>query len=119
MNEPAEPEADIVVLCSDLFFASEIEGTARLHGLRVRLVDTDQQAAEAVESNPTRLLIVDLRNPGLDCAQLMASLSDPRPKVLGFYPHVQTEYLEAAQSAGFDKIVTRGRLSNDRLSFLK
>ena len=119
MNEPAETEADIVVLCSDLFFASEIEGTARLHGISVKLVDTDQQAAEAVESNPTRLLIVDLRNPRLNCAQLMASLSDPRPKVLGFYPHVQPEYLEAAQSAGFDEVVTRGRFSNDLVSFLK
>ena len=29
MNEPAETEADIVVLCSDLFFASEIERAAR------------------------------------------------------------------------------------------
>ena len=119
MNEPAETEADIVVLCSDLFFASEIEGTARLHGLGVRLVDTDQQAVEAVESNPVRLLIVDLRNPGLDCAQLTASLPDSRPKILGFYPHVQTEYLEAAQSAGFDEVVTRGRFSNDLVSFLK
>ena len=35
MNEPAETEADIVVLCSDLFFASEIEGTARLEAPRI------------------------------------------------------------------------------------
>ncbi|MBC8289778.1 MAG: hypothetical protein H8E37_05625 [Planctomycetes bacterium] len=119
MSGPAEINTDIVVLCSDLFFASEIEGTARLHGIGVRLVDTDQQAVEAVSSNPTRLLLVDLRNPGLDCGQLTASLPDPRPKVLGFYPHVQTEYLEAAQAAGFDEVVTRGRFSSDLVSFLK
>lgn len=118
MSETSE-QSEIVVLCSDLFFASEIEGTASLHGIRVTLVDTDQQALDAVRSNPTRLLIVDLRNPDLDCSQLTDSLPDPRPKVLGFYPHVQTEYLEAAQAAGFDEVVTRGRFSTDLIRFLK
>lgn len=115
-SSSAVPE--IVALCSDLFFASEIQGTADLHGVAVRLVDTDKEAIEAVSLNPTRLLVVDLRNPGLDCEQLVAGLSEPRPRVLGFYPHVQTEYLEAAQSAGFDEVVTRGRFSTDLMQFL-
>lgn len=110
---------DIVVLCRDLFFASEIQGTGDLHGVSVRLVDTDQEAIEAVSTNPTRLLIVDLRNPGLDCGQLIAELPVPRPRVLGFYPHVQAEYLELAQAAGFDEVVTRGRFSADLKEFLK
>jgi CheY-like chemotaxis protein len=115
-DSSAAPE--IVALCSDLFFASEIQGTGALHGIAVRLVDTDEEAIQAVSANPTRLLVVDLRNPGLDCGQLVAELPDPRPRVLGFYPHVQTEYLEAAQSAGFDEVVTRGRFSTDLIQLL-
>jgi CheY-like chemotaxis protein len=114
----ASSAPEIVALCSDLFFASEIQGTGELHGIAVRLADTDEQAIAAVSSNPTRLLVVDLRNPGLDCGQLIANLPEPRPRVLGFYPHVQTEYLEAAQSAGFDEVVTRGRFSTDLIKFL-
>jgi CheY-like chemotaxis protein len=109
---------DVVALCSDLFFASEIQGTGALHGISVRLVDTDEQAIAAVSQNSTRLLVVDLRNPGLNCGQLIEKLPEPRPRVLGFYPHVQAEYLEAAQAAGFDEVVTRGRFSTDLIELL-
>jgi CheY-like chemotaxis protein len=109
---------DIVVLCSDLFFASEIHGTAELHGISVRLVDTDAEAVQAVESHAPRMLIVDLRNPGLDCVQLVTQLPENRPQLLGFYPHVQAEYLEAAQAAGFDEIVTRGQFSMNLLQWI-
>jgi len=110
--------SDIVVLCSDLFSASEIRGTAELHGISVRLVDTDAEAVQTVTSHPARLLIVDLRNPGLDCVQLVACLPENRPKLLGFYPHVQTRCLEAAEAAGFDEIVTRGQFSTNLLQWI-
>ena len=114
----SESASDIVVLCSDLFSASEIRGTAELHGQTVRIVDTDAEAVQAVTSHPARLLIVDLRNPGLDCEQLVARLPEKRPRLLGFYPHVQTRCMESAAAAGFDEIVTRGQFSTSLVQWI-
>ena len=110
----------VVVLCNDMFFASQIEGTAGQHGQLVRVVDSFDQASEAIASGTVSKLIVDLELAGLDPHELMGALpQQSRPHVLGFGPHVKKDRLGAAREAGFDEVVSRGSFSANLMEMLK
>lgn len=115
------PSPQVIVLCSDLFFASQIEGTAQQHERSVRVVDTIEEAQHAIQTGTVSRLIVDLELPGFDPHALIASLPVPtesRPHVLGFGPHVKKDRLGAARDAGFDEVVSRGSFSANLLEML-
>lgn len=102
----------VMVLCDDLFFASQIEGTAQQYSLSVRVVDSFGVVEQAIRSDNVARLIVDLELTGLNPNEVMAGLPvDARPFVLGFGPHVKKDRLEAARQAGFDDVVSRGSFS--------
>jgi ubiquinone/menaquinone biosynthesis C-methylase UbiE/CheY-like chemotaxis protein len=103
-----------------MFFASQIDGTARQHGLEVRVVDSLHEVTEAVQSGGVSRLIVDLELPGFDPCELMAALpAESRPHVLGFGPHVKKDRLGAARDAGFDEVVSRGSFSANLVQMLQ
>ena len=105
-------QTQVVVLCDDLFFASQIDGTARQHGLPVRVVDSMEAVGQVVQIGGVSKLIVDLELRGLNVADLIAALpTEDRPSVLGFGPHVKKDALDAARQAGFDEVVSRGSFS--------
>lgn len=110
---------DVVVLCSDLFFTSQIEGTARDVGANCRVVFAVKQVQELVAAGGVRRLIVDLEFPDLDPVDLVNGLPESsRPEVIGFGPHVKVEQLKAARVAGFDQAIPRSKFSSELAEIL-
>lgn len=106
-------QQQVVVLCDDLFFASQIDGTARQHDLPVRVVDSIDVVSEMLESGGISRLIVDLELRGLSPSDVIRLLpTDDPPLVIGFGPHVKKAELEAARQAGFNEVVSRGSFSS-------
>lgn len=107
------------MLCSDLFFGSQIDGAVQISQVPTRLVDDVAGAVAAIRSADVKLLIVDLENPGLELNSLIEQLGANRPRLLGFYPHVRKDRLAAAEAAGFDEVISRGQFSAQLVEILK
>jgi AmiR/NasT family two-component response regulator len=104
----------VLVVCSDLFFSTQVASMVRQAGFDAVLEMQPARAAGLMASGCWEGLVVDVEANGLDLAALVQSLGPPpRPRVVAFGPHVQTERLEAAQSAGCEAVLTRGQISSN------
>ncbi|MHC4876116.1 MAG: hypothetical protein ACYTGL_06425 [Planctomycetota bacterium] len=117
MNQPTSPE--VVVLCSDLFFSSSIEGTASQHDVPCRVVGSVDQLTEVLASGAVRRVIVDLEFPSLNPVSIVDLLPEsPGPVTVGFGPHVKVDQLKAAREAGFDHVMPRSQFSEQLAAIL-
>jgi DNA-binding NarL/FixJ family response regulator len=103
----------ILVLATDLFFASRIAEVGKTLDRPVKTArSADQLLALAAEVRP-ELVFVDLHLRDLDS---IAALKQLRAGLLGvrivcFFPHVDDELGESARAAGADLVLTRGQVS--------
>ncbi|MGL6075340.1 MAG: response regulator [Fimbriiglobus sp.] len=96
-----------LLLSDDLIFTSKITGTAKAHGLTITTARTLARFEELrVEMSPTGV-IVDLHFPGLNIAELVASL--PGIPVTGYGSHVDVNTLKAARAAGCTRVMPRSQ----------
>ena len=101
-----------VVVTQDLFFGSKITGTADQLGLNVKLAGTVDGGIEQASQETVRLLLLDLAMPGLNVADVIASLPEEhRPTVVAFGAHVNTVRLDEAREAGCDEVLPRSRFT--------
>lgn len=106
----------LVLLSSDLMISSLVAGAAGSLGLNVVTATTPAAAVEAASDDLARVLVVDLRLPGLNIAALLESLRAAReegPRVVAFGPHVHEASLAKAHEAGCDLVATRGQFDRD------
>lgn len=104
--------AQVVHLSDDLIFASRVAGVARDLGLSCATVRTT--AALAAAAAGASCVIVDLANPGLALAEMLAALPQGRrPHVVGYGPHVETALLRAARAAGCDVVLARSQFADE------
>jgi DNA-binding NarL/FixJ family response regulator len=105
----------LVLVSGDLMVASRIEGAARKCGLNMSTA-----VGHAVAEGDCRVVLVDLRTPGLELPTLIANVRQlaPQPAVVAFGPHVHEESLAQARNAGCDLVVSRGQLERDAESIL-
>jgi two-component system, cell cycle response regulator DivK len=99
----------VVVVVPDLFFATRIESTAKLLGVRIRPVDI-ASALATCRSDPPELVILDLHAAGDPVALARELKSDPATReipIVAFYSHVQNELRELALAAGIDRVMPR------------
>lgn len=105
---PPTAEPRVLLVCSDLFFSTQLRSAAQSAGATV---DVELSAARIVEQTATgayTLVVIDLEIMGLDLAAVIAGLPiDNRPVVVAFGPHVQAQRLKAAREAGCDHVVPR------------
>lgn len=99
---------DILLSVRNLMFAEKIQAAARVAGHRIEVFDPARAPFE-----PPDLLIVDLGEPGWEEAVAWANSRKPRPRVLGFGPHVRSDLFEAARKEGVDRCVANSRLAQD------
>ncbi len=99
----------LLLLSNDLMIGSCVEGAARQHGLTMVTVRDQQSAVDAASVGDCRVLIVDLRLPGLSVGDLVESVKE-HLTIVACAPHVHEERLAAARDAGCDAVVTRGQL---------
>jgi DNA-binding response OmpR family regulator len=101
----------ILALTSDLLMQSQLSGAAARAGGAVEMVaSVDVLLAKAEQVQPC-LVILDLAHDGLDPAVLVPQLkqSAAGATILAFAPHVHRQRLAAAEQAGSDVVMSRGR----------
>jgi len=105
-----------LLLSDDLIFTSRITGTARALGLSMQAArDVPLLQALARQQAPTGI-IIDLANPGLAIAELIAWLKEnsrPMPRVVAYGSHVDVETLKKARAAGCDLVLPRSKFVED------
>src|SRR5215831_14570302 len=100
-----------ILLSDDLIFTSRVVGTGRDLGLPIRTArNVDAVLKLSQQQNPT-CVIVDLSNPGLRIAELIAGLGalTTRPRIVAYGSHVDTATLRAAREAGCDVVLPRSK----------
>lgn len=105
----------LILLSNDLMITSLVSGAASQHDLTVKTVSNPVAAVEAL-GDEARVLVVDLRFPGLNVTTLMESIRtgcSHDVRVVAFGPHVHEDNLAAAREAGCDAVVTRGQFDRE------
>jgi CheY-like chemotaxis protein len=96
-----------VVLSDDLLDSSRIAGHGGAVGLNVVQCRDATALLAALEKGPT-LAVLDLHNPGLDVADVVAELKAAGVRrVIGYGSHVDAARLKAARAAGCDEVLPR------------
>src|SRR5262249_32479189 len=104
-----------LLLSDDLIFTSRITGVARDLGHAIRVAKTADQFLTLVQQDPPACAIVDLHNPGLNIAALVAALKalSPPAFIVGYGSHVDAATLKAARVAGCDLVMPRSQFVED------
>ncbi len=113
MPESAGPVA--IVLSDDLLFSSKITATGRSLGLELKTVAAATQLEALVRQQRPPCVILDLANPSLRVAELVAALrqSSPPPFIVAYGSHVDTATLRAAREAGCDLVLPRSKFAEE------
>lgn len=116
VREPRNADVNkptLLLLCSDLFFSTQMRSAAELAGWESRMELSAQSAVTRVNSDRVDAVVVDLELNGLDIGNLVGALGETaqRPIVIAFGPHVQEQRLRAAAEAGCDRVLSRGQIS--------
>jgi len=104
------------LLSDDLLFISRIVGTARDLGLQVVAVRTPADLLERARKESPSCVIVDLANPGLKIAELVAALRGHEggtPRGVAYWSHVDVAVLRGAREAGCDVVLPRSKFVED------
>src|SRR3954468_24913704 len=96
----------VLFLCPNLMFASRVSGAAAALKIPLQVVATASDLAAKLSAK-TRLVIVDLSQPGLDLPQLVGQVrqGSPSARIVAFGPHVNEAELAAAKAAGCDEVM--------------
>ncbi|MEI7699878.1 MAG: hypothetical protein WCK86_08790 [Planctomycetia bacterium] len=99
----------VLLVTTDLMLISSVGGAAQMAGHSFQC-DTRTDVIRDRLSDDQTLLCVDLSAVPAGPSEL-ASLSSPRvlQNAIAFGPHVHTARLEAASSAGFGQVLSRGQ----------
>ena len=110
MHESPDNCLRVLYLTQDLLFPSRVTTVAKQMGVDVSIVGSLEQLRERL-AVPTAAVIVDLEHRAAVPAEIIQMLKDvsPRPQVIGYGPHVKEALLAAAQTAGFDQVLSRGQ----------
>ena len=104
-----------IVICGNLFDLPTLTGPLKDAGFTVTSAPTGKQAIKklaAVDGSP-KLILMDLETPGLDVAEVAATIQDPAScQLIAYGPHVHREALESAATLGC-QVLTRGQLFSD------
>lgn len=108
----AETPTQIVVLCSDMLFLSKITGTAKELGFTFCTALSCKKAVASIQKGARQLLLIDLNQPNLDW-DLLESIHQQNNSLtsIAFGPHVDTERLSKARTAGCTYVMPRSQFS--------
>ena len=112
----------VVAAVDDMFFASKIRATGEHLGVQVKFVRNLNAALESARGEIPSVVIADLHSERCDPLQLAREFkSDENLKsvpLVGFFSHVDTALHDAAQQAGYDKVMPRSAFTNNLAQIL-
>ena len=97
----------IAAVVTDMIFGSRITATARAAQVTVRVAGRLESLAGLLAQGDLTLLIVDMEVPDAQAAIRLAAETVPRPRIVAYFPHIQTELCQAAREAGADTVLPR------------
>ena len=97
----------IAALVTDMIFRSRITATARASQVAVCVVGRREELARLLAQGDMTLLIVDMDGPDALAAIGLAAEAIPRPRIVAYFAHVQTELARQAREAGADTVLPR------------
>jgi CheY-like chemotaxis protein len=100
-----------ILLSDDLIFTSRVVGAGRDLGLSIRTARNADAVLKLSQQQFPTCVVVDLSNPGLRIAELIAGLGalTTRPRIVAYGSHVDTATLRAAREAGCDVVLPRSK----------
>jgi DNA-binding NarL/FixJ family response regulator len=102
---------EIVALVTDLIFRSKIDSAARSVGVAVNFAGSASQIRERLKQDDTTRLLVDMGHAAALESIEAAGQHEPRPHIVAFASHVDTEMIAAARRAGADEVLARSAFS--------
>ena len=110
----------ILLLSRDLLLPSRARGAAEQEGLELFTLSSAEQLIEQLTTPGTTLVLVDLTCPGISPGEITeaARKHQPRPRLVGYGPHVQEQLLESARDAGFDQVLGNGEFTSQLVQIL-
>ena len=103
----------LVLAATDLMRLSRVAEGARALGYEIAIVDSADEAREALRSGPAALLVLDLQADDLSWQDVVAAAkeaSDGPVPVLAYGQHTKPDLLREARRAGCDVVVPRSQL---------
>ena len=116
----------ILYLTKDLMLASNVRSVASGENIDLKIVPSAEKLVEGVKSNDAQSykldkVLVDLQTPGLTPDQFTAIVDPCQSKsvpVVGYAQHVYVDLIDAAKSAGFSAVYTRGQMNGNVAAIL-
>jgi membrane-bound ClpP family serine protease len=112
----------ILYLTKDLMLASNVRSVAGSANIDLTIVPTAEKLTEQINScDDLDKVLIDLQTPGLTRAsfpQIVAACHPHSVPVIGYAQHVHVDLIEAAQSAGFAAVYTRGQMNGNVAAIL-
>ena len=101
----------ILVVVDDLMFSSRISSAARAAAVPFRFARSREAVLEAARAETPSLVILDLNSTRTKPLEIVAALkAEPAlaaVPTLGFVSHVDTATINAARTAGIDRVLAR------------
>lgn len=121
VSQSNETTTPLVLLVSrDLMTTSSVGGAAAACGGRVEVLADLATIGQRATDPACRCIILELSPGGVNPADLMSRLPQQnRPHVIAFGSHVATGLLEAAETAGCDQVLSRGKFTATMAGLLK
>jgi DNA-binding NarL/FixJ family response regulator len=100
-----------VLLSDDLMLVAAAQGNADRHSVELVTAGSKRAALDAALDVETRLVVIDLRLPDVNVAELVPGLrnANPQMSIVACGPHVHEQALASAAAAGCDEVITRGQ----------
>jgi PleD family two-component response regulator len=101
----------VIAAVDDMFFAAKIRAVAEHLGVNVRFAKSPSAVMETARAGEVSVVLVDLHSQKcqpLELArQLKADAKLNSITLIGFFSHVETALQQAAETAGYDRVMPR------------
>ena len=112
----------ILYLTKDLMLASNVRSVAKSEAIELAIVPSVEKLAENLGAGGCQKILVDLQTPGLTPAQLPEIVTEAQANsvpVVGYAQHVYVDLINAAKTAGFTAVFTRGQMNGNVAAILQ
>ncbi len=105
---------------SDLMFGSRVSSTAKSLGVPLKIVANPGVLPEVLDDQ-SRLVIVDLSQPGLDLGALVETVRTKAAgcRIIAFGPHVNEAMLASAKAVGCDAVMPNSQFNQSMGELLR
>ena len=112
----------ILYLTKDLMLASNVRSVAKSEAIELSIVPSVEKLIENLGAGGCQKILVDLQTPGLTPEQfpeIISSAQGDAIPVVGYAQHVYVDLIEAAKTAGFAAVYTRGQMNGNVSAILQ